>query len=218
MLLRNFTLLLLILLFWGCTSHPPVLPQTPMKGQTNSGFALSAENVIPVIWWKHGLNRYTEIGFKMGIPFSGTGIDFSRVLSKRDRKWEVLNIAYSLSPNSSFDLTYYVFKGRKERDGQLNPFKISWMGYRAMIIPNGYYDNPTIKGNQSTRFGLLTGRRFNYRWGAEIGYFHDFRSGFDSKNTDFPHKHEGWPTQFSTGVGFSLQFFMYLEPRIKKNI
>ena len=116
MLLRNFTLLLLILLFWGCTSHPPVLPQTPMKGQTNSGFALSAENVIPVIWWKHGLNRYTEIGFKMGIPFSGTGIDFSRVLSKRDRKWEVLNIAYSLSPNSSFDLTYYVFKGRKNRD------------------------------------------------------------------------------------------------------
>ena len=103
---QNFYLIFIILILFtvGCSSHPPVLPQIPVKGETNTGFSFSAENLIPVIWWRHGLNKYTDIGLKIGIPWSGTGIDINRVLKKRDRRWEVLNLAYSVSPNSSFRL------------------------------------------------------------------------------------------------------------------
>ena len=105
------TFIVLILFGVGCSSHPPVLPQVPVKGETNTGFSFSVENIIPVIWWRYGINKYTDIGLKIGMPVSGTGIDINRVLKKRDRRWEVLNLGYSLSPNSSFDLTYYMFKG-----------------------------------------------------------------------------------------------------------
>ena len=55
-----------------------------------------------------------------------------------------------------------------------------------------------------------------YRWGFELGYFHDPRAGFDD-NEDFPHKDpEGnWPTQFSKGAGLSAQLFLYLGPTKK---
>ena len=113
----------------------------PVKGQTNVGFSFAVENVIPVIWWRHGLNKYTDVGFKLGIPFSGTGVDISRILSKRDARWDMLNIAYSISPNSGFDFTYYMFKGIS-RMGKINPYKIGWTGFRTMIIPDGSYENP----------------------------------------------------------------------------
>ena len=109
-LLLNFTL---ITWFIGCSSHPPVLPQTPRDGVTNMGFQFSIENVIPVIWWKHGINDYTEIGFKLGMPLSGTGIDISRLLMKKEYRWDILNFAYSISPNPGFDLSYYMFKAKK---------------------------------------------------------------------------------------------------------
>ena len=219
MINQNLCLTFIILTLYGvgCSSHPPVLPQIPVKGETNTGFAFSAENVIPVMWWRHGLNKYTDIGFKLGIPFSGTGIDINRVLKKRDRRWEVLNLAYSFSPNSSFDLTYYMFKGSL-RDGKASPFNIGWTGFRGMIVPDGNYENPGPENDQSIRFGPLLGRRFGARWGFEIGYFHDFRAGFEVKNPDYPHKNpdNGWPTQFSKGTGLSAQLFMYLGPTNKK--
>ena len=110
------TLILLILaLFFGsgCSSHPPVLTKKKKKGETNMGFSFSAENIIPVIWWRYGINKYTDIGYRLGIPLSGTGIDFNRILMKKDYSWDVLNVAYNFSPNSSFDFTYYKFKGYK---------------------------------------------------------------------------------------------------------
>ena len=55
------------------------------------------------------------------------------------------------------------------------------------------------------------GRRFGARWGVELGYFHDFRAGFED-NEDFPHKDGRWATQFSKSTGISMQLFMYLEP------
>ena len=118
MRIQNLIILFIAIFLWGagCASHPPVLPQVPVEGETNMGFSFAAENVIPVIWWRHGLNQYTDIGFKLGIPLSGTGIDINRVLMKKDRRWDVLNLAYSYSPNSSFDFTYYMFKGSKRKD------------------------------------------------------------------------------------------------------
>jgi len=205
------------LLFTGCASHPPVVPQLPKEGETNMGISFSLENVIPVIWWRRALNNYTDVGFKLGIPFSGTGIDVSRVLMKKDRKWDVLNLAYSISPNPSFDLTYYMFKiHKKEKLSFLKPpLRTRWKALRCMMITNGTYDNPG--DDKSIRLGFLFGRRFGQKWGFETGYFHDFKAGWSSTK-EYPHKHPDnkWPTQFSRGVGVSMQLFLYL-PSLNKN-
>ena len=37
------TFIVLILFGVGCSSHPPVLPQVPVKGETNTGFSFSVE-------------------------------------------------------------------------------------------------------------------------------------------------------------------------------
>tara|TARA_B110000008_G_scaffold277310_1_gene318285 strand:- start:161 stop:814 length:654 start_codon:yes stop_codon:yes gene_type:complete len=206
---------LILLLFSGCASHAPVLPQTPKKGEINTGFTFSVENVIPVIWWRYGINKYTDIGYRLGIPLSGSGIDFNRILMKKEYSWDVLNTSYNFSPNSSFDFTYYKFKGYK-RKGQYSPFHIKWYAARAMIIPNGRYKERPDNDNQSIRFGVLFGRRFGQRWGVETGYFHDLKAGFDSKNDEYPHKYKNWPTQFSKGAGLSLQVFLYMGPKRDK--
>ena len=213
-----FFTILVFLCFEGCASHPPVLPQLPKEGKTNMGFAFSAENIIPVIWWKHAINNYTEIGYRLGIPLSGSGIDISRVLMKTKYKWDVLNLAYNIAPNSSFDLSYYIFKAKKSEKVDFGevPLKTKWKGFRCMIIPDGIWKES--KDNQSIRFGLFYGRRFGERWGAETGYFHDFKGGFDPKNKKYPHIDNNWPTQFSRGTGFSLQLFLYLPSnKSKKN-
>ncbi len=215
MINRNILILSFIIILWigGCASHPPVLPQIPKEGVTSTGFSFSVENVIPVIWWKYGLNNYTEVGFKLGIPLSGTGIDISRVLMKKKYKWDVLNLAYSYSPNPSFDLSYYMFKRKKSEElnfGEI-PLKTKWKGFRCMIIPDGLWDESD--DNQSIRFGFIYGRRFGSRWGFETGYFHDFKGGFDPENKKYPHKWKNWPTQFSRGTGFSMQLFLYLPSK-----
>lgn len=216
MSIYKLTLFCIILsfIFSGCASHAPVFPQTPKKGETNMGFSFSAENVIPVIWWRYGLNKYTDIGYRLGIPLSGSGFDVNRVLMKKEYSWDVLNTSYNFSPNSSFDFTYYKFKGYKRR-GQYSPFRIKWYGIRSMIIPQGRYKNRPDNDNQSIRFGLLFGRRLSPRWGFETGYFHDLKAGFDPKNKDYPHKYKNWPTQFSRGAGLSFQVFLYMEKKNK---
>jgi len=194
----------------GCASHAPVLPQNPKSGVANMGFQFSVENVIPVIWWKYGINDYTEFGFKMGMPISGAGVDISRVLMKKDYRWDVLNLAYNYAPNPSFDLSYYMFKAKKSEKVKIGefPLKTKWRGFRCMIIPDGTYKE--IEDNQSIRFGFLFGRRLGSRWGFETGYFHDFKGGFNPANEKYPHKANKWPTQFSRGAGVSMQLFFYL--------
>ena len=231
MMKRNLIIFLIAIILWGsgCASHPSVFPQMPEKGVTNMGFTFSVENLIPVIWARHGLGQYTDLGIRVGIPFSGTGIDLNRVLFKRDRKWDVFNVAYNLAPNSSFDFTYYKFKGAK-RITKKNPFGVAWTGYRCMLIPKG------VSGGQSVRFGMLYGRRLSKKWGFEVGYFHDFRSmpfskvmtsNWDPTDTTivndygygykkYPHEYEGLPSEYSRAAGMSLQFFMYLGPTKKK--
>ena len=223
-------LALIFILFFGsyCASHPPVLPQTPRKGEINRGFSFALENVVPVMWWRYGLSKYSDFGLRIGIPISGSGIDFNRILYKKDEKWEVINLAYNFTQNKSFDLTYYKFKG-VERNKEFNPLLIKWSGYRLMYIPVG------ISGGTSVRFGYLTGQRISRRWGYELGYFHDFRSmpiskvigGSDAKGSwdphdeaikeeygdayvDYPHEYQGLPSEFSRGTGLSFQVFMYL--------
>lgn len=176
------------------------------------GFSFSAENVIPVIWWRYGINKYTDIGYRLGIPLSGSGVDLNRVLMKKEYSWDVLNTSYNFSPNSSFDFTYYKFKGYKKK-GQYSPFRIKWYGIRSMIIPQGRYKDRPDNDNQSIRFGFLFGRRLGQRWGFETGYFHDLKAGFNPKNKDYPHKYENWPTQFSRGAGLSLQVFLYMQQK-----
>ena len=231
MMKRNLIIFLIAIILWGsgCASHPSVFPQMPEKGVTNMGFTFSVENLIPVIWARHGLGQYTDLGIRVGIPFSGTGIDLNRVLFKRDRKWDVFNVAYNLAPNSSFDFTYYKFKGAK-RITKKNPFGVAWTGYRCMLIPKG------VSGGQSVRFGMLYGRRLSTKWGFEVGYFHDFRSmpfskvmtsNWDPTDTTivndygygykkYPHEYEGLPSEYSRATGMSLQLFMYLGPKNKK--
>ena len=231
MMKRNLIIFLIAIILWGsgCASHTSVFPQMPEKGVTNMGFTFSVENLIPVIWARHGLGQYTDLGIRVGIPFSGTGIDLNRVLFKRDRKWDVFNVAYNLAPNSSFDFTYYKFKGAK-RITKKNPFGVAWTGYRCMLIPKG------VSGGQSVRFGMLYGRRLSTKWGFEVGYFHDFRSmpfskvmtsNWDPTDTTivndygygykkYPHEYEGLPSEYSRAAGMSLQFFMYLGPTKKK--
>ena len=231
MMKRNLIIFLIAIILWGsgCASHPSVFPQMPEKGVTNMGFTFSVENLIPVIWARHGLGQYTDLGIRVGIPLSGTGIDLNRILFKRGRKWDVFNVAYNLAPNSSFDFTYYKFKGAK-RITKKNPFGVAWTGYRCMLIPKG------VSGGQSVRFGMLYGRRLSTKWGFEVGYFHDFRSmpfskvmtsNWDPTDTTivndygygykkYPHEYEGLPSEYSRAAGMSLQFFMYLGPTKKK--
>jgi hypothetical protein len=215
----------------SCASHPSVLPQTPKKGEVNSGFSFSLENIVPVMWWRYGLSKYADVGLRVGIPISGSGIDFNRILYKKDERWEVINFAYNFTQNQSFDLTYYSFKG-VQRNKIFNPALIKWNGYRLMYIPKG------ISGGTSIRLGFLTGQRISKRWGYEVGYFHDFRSmplskvigGSDAKGSwdpndqavideygdaykSYPHQHYGLPSEYSRGTGLSFQIFMYLEKK-----
>ena len=228
------TLIFILYFGNGCASHPPVLPQTPKKGEINSGFSFSLENIVPVMWWRYGLSKYSDVGLRIGIPISGSGIDFNRILYKKEQRWEVINIAYNLTQNQSFDLTYYRFKG-VERNKIFNPLLIKWTGYRLMYIPKG------VSGGTSVRMGFLIGQRLSRRWGYEMGYFHDFRSmplskviggsnGLGSwdpadstvKNEygdaylNYPHQYESLPSEYSRGTGLSVQVFMYLGEKLDK--
>ena len=62
------------------------------------------------------VGKYSDVGLRLGIPISGSGIDFNRILYKKDQKWEVINLAYNFTQNKSFDLTYYRFRGVKREE------------------------------------------------------------------------------------------------------
>ena len=225
----KLSILLILVILWGsgCASHPPVLPKEITKGDTHMGFTFSIENVIPVAWVRRGLNQYTDIGLRLGLPISGSGIDINRILFKKDRKWDALNLAYNIAPNSSIDFTYYKFKqAKKTKKGK--SLGVSWRGYRGMYIPVG------VSKGESLRFGFLYGRRIGEKYGIELGYFHDFRSipikelftinwdpyEFDLENDtgykNYEHKYNGFPSEYSRLTGLSFQLFMYLGQMDKK--
>ena len=103
--LKCISLLLLV----SCASHPTINPHLPEPGKVKKGYALSTENVFPYLWIRKGLSDKSEIGFRIGLPVYGSGVDYSRVVYKKDNKWDLINLAWSLNPNYNIDATYYKF-------------------------------------------------------------------------------------------------------------
>ena len=79
MRLIPFSILLFFLLF-GCASHPIINPHLPKAGKSKKGYALSIENVAPVMWYRVGISDKSELGLRIGLPIYGTGLDYSRVV------------------------------------------------------------------------------------------------------------------------------------------
>ena len=213
------------LFLFGCASHPTINPHLPEPGKVKKGYALSMENVFPYLWIRKGLTDKSEIGFRIGLPIYGTGIDYSRVVYQKENKWDLINLAWSLNPNFNFDATYYKFKTKKGNDGFL---KSRWWGLRGMFIQNG------ITNHASNRFGLLMGFQGNARWGMEFGYFHDPTSmpitellnpkwdptaeGASPRFADKPMKDSatGFPSEYSRITGLSISIFFDLDAPKKK--
>ncbi len=232
MIIRNLFVLSIaaLILASGCASHPAIQPKLAEEGKTEMGFSLSIENVIPVIWYRRGLNKNTDVGLRIGIPLSGTGVDINRVLFRNDRKWDILNLAYSFNPNSNYDLTYMKFSRAKKESRGILP--ISWLGFRIMIIPNGVVRQRDTKGlyGPSTRAGLLYGRQISRKWGIEFGYYHDFQAmpiskvfsfdwdpnspktveEFGDSYVNYPPVNKGFPSEYSRLTGLSFQIYMYI--------
>ena len=176
------------LFFSGCASHPVVHPGSLKKDEQVWGFSIAAENIFPVMWFRKGLDQNTELGYRIGLPIYGSGVDLSRVVMRKENTWDVMNFAWSLNPNKNFDVTYFRFK--ESAGGLLSKLKrkkkssnsISWKGARFMFIPDGI----TPDNRSSMRVGILRGGKISEKFGYEIGYFHDFNSMplskvFDSK-------------------------------------
>ena len=220
--LKCISLLILV----SCASHPTINPHLPEPGKVKKGYALSSENVFPYLWIRKGLSDKSEIGFRVGLPVYGSGIDYSRVVYKKDNKWDLINLAWSLNPNYNIDATYYKFKTKKGNNGFL---KSRWWGLRAMIIQNG------ITNHNSNRLGILMGFQGNPKWGIEFGYFHDPTSmpiteifnpkwnptaeGVSPRFIDKPLKDSatGFPSEYSRLTGLSLSIFFDLDAPKKKN-
>ena len=142
------------------------------------------------------------------------------VVYNKENKWDMINFAWSLNPNSNLDFTYYKFRTKKSQSGFL---KSRWVGLRSMIIPKG------ITGGASNRFGFLMGFQRNPKWGIEIGYFHDpttipfsqiLSTNWDTNDPNIneryrqkPTKDEmtGFPSEFSRLTGLSFSIFFDLD-------
>jgi len=216
--------LTLVSLYLGCAAHPTIADHTLKKGEKYYGYTLSTENIFPVMFYRFGLSDVSDLGLRVGVPIYGSGIDYSRTLFEKGKKRDVLNVGWSLSPNSSYDFTYFKFRdGKKEGD------TIYW-AFRSMIIPDGSY----AESGQSTRIGFLLGLYRKSRFGIEAGYFHDFASmpitklfsSFDYSDTttwgtrflDYPHVSDGGlPTEYSRLTGLSLRVSFNLSAKKEEN-
>ena len=212
-------------LLYSCASHPIVNPHLPETGKVKKGYAISVENVAPFLWYRFGISDKSELGVRVGLPIYGSGIDYSRLLYKKQNKWDMLNLAWSLNPNYNLDATYYKFKTKKT---DTNFLKSRWLGFRMMSIQKG------LTGGTSNRFGFLFGIQSSPRWGIEFGYFHDpssipitdifnFKWNPSSiQNNDRyskkPIKDEssGMPSEFSRVTGLSFSVFFDLDAPKKK--
>lgn len=211
---NGIILLLAIALFSGCATHPTISPKRLQVGESKYGYTLSIENVFPYMWYRKGISEVSDIGFRVGLPVYGTGIDYSRVLYSKDNKWDVLNFSWSMNPNYNMDFTYYKFK-------ETGKNRYRWWGFRGMYIPEG------IMGNTSTRIGVLYGRQIKDKMGFEFGYYHDFSSmplssvvdpnwAWNSDENiarygDTPHVSDaGIPSEFSRMTGLSMLVYFQL--------
>ena len=242
----SILLLILGIFITGCASHPVVHPGQLRKNERVYGYALSAENIIPILWFRRGLDADTEIGYRVGLPISGSGVDLSRVLTRRENKWDVVNLAWSLTPNNNYDITYYRFKEKERSSGIFKKKKkkkssrVSWNGGRFMVIPDGVSKDK----KPSLRFGFLKGGKLSDRFGYEIGYYHDFNAmplsevfnpdwnktgensrldsewegRYDEYDPMYPgNKKGGTPSEYSRMTGLSIQLFYYLGRFDKKD-
>ena len=216
--------LALVSFYLGCAAHPTVADHTLKKGEKYYGYTLSTENIFPVMFYRFGLSDVSDLGLRVGVPIYGSGIDYSRTLFEKGKKRDVLNLGWSLSPNTNYDFTYYKF-----RDGKKKGDTFYW-AFRGMVIPVGSYK----ESGPSTRIGFLMGLFRKSKFGLEAGYFHDFASmpltkiyipswdeyvkeNEEYSRFDIPHKSPGgWPTQHSRLVGFSLRITFPLGPKVEK--
>lgn len=205
-----------LLFLWGCAAHPTISPVPLKHGETYTGITFSVENVFPVFVYRKGLSDISDVGFRVGLPIYGSGVDYSRIVFQRGDIYDVINIGFSWTPNSNLDLTYYTVKTFPKKPG--NAF---YTGFRGMYIPNG------ISDRESVRVGMLVGISIEEKWGLELGYFHDFDKGQpieylfspEPKNdprypavTDY-----GLPSENSRLVGLSLQLSLNTKIFSKKD-
>ncbi len=216
----------------ACATHPTISPIPLKQGETYTGITLSAENVMPMIFFRRGLTDSWDLGLRVGLPIYGSGIDVSRLLVEKNERSDVLNLAYSFNPNHNLDFTYYRVSHRTKVNKEKNSAvrRLRYYGLRGMVILNGISDDH----RSSTRFGILIGgapaikgedlenlpRIYRFQW--EIGYFHDFSSMpiravlsplpfdedhelWDERFADYPHTWHGLPSEHSRLTGLSLR-------------
>ncbi len=218
-LIRNHcstpAIVFLTAVIFGCSAHPTVADHTLKKGEKYYGYTLSLENVFPVVFYRFGLTDVSDLGLRVGIPIYGSGIDYSRVLYEKERRRDVLNLGWSLTPNMNFDFTYYKFMHSRKQGNSM------YWALRSMYIPKG-----VIPGS-SMRLGVIFGIYRKGRIGIEGGYLHDFSSmpihklftaTWDETNPDWNPKYAdfplvsagGLPTEHSRITGLSLRLSVAL--------
>jgi len=201
--------------FTGCAAHPAISPIPLKAGQTYSGITLSAETIVPVFVYRKGISDDSDFGVRIGLPFYGSGLDYSRVVFRHKRFFDILNVGFSLTPNSCFDMTYYTV-----RLLPVKPKNSYYTAFRIMYIPSGITDQ------RSVRVGFLGGLNFASLWGLEVGYFHDFDKGQPIEYLLSPQPHNesrypavtdfGFPSEHSRLVGLTCQ--LNLSTRIFSNL
>ncbi|HOG74694.1 MAG: hypothetical protein KA076_06275 [Candidatus Marinimicrobia bacterium] len=200
----------------ACATHPTISPVPLKPGETYTGVTFSVENVAPIFVYRRGVSERSDIGFRVGLPVYGSGIDFSYLLFHHDNIADVLNLSFSVNPNSNLDMTYYSVRTFPSKPGNA-----LYTGFRLMYIPRG------ITGGNSLRVGFLGGLSFSKKVGLEIGYFHDFDKGqpiehifdWDSYNPErYPATTEyGFPTEYSRLTGISCQLSLSMQIFGKKS-
>jgi len=215
----------------ACATHPSISPIPLKQGETYMGYTLSAENVLPMLFFRQGLTDNWDLGLRLGLPIYGSGIDISRLPVEKNERSDVLNLACSLNPNYNLDFTYYRVSHRTKVNLEKNIAvrRLRYYGLRGMVILNG------IGKGRSARIGILIGgapavrgedpenlpRFYRFQW--EIGYFHDFNSMplravfsslpfneqhelWDDKYAGYPHTTKsGLPSEHSRLTGLSVR-------------
>ena len=59
----------------GCASHPVVHPGSLKKNEQVWGYALAAENIFPVVWFRKGLDQNTELGYRFCLLYTSDAAD-----------------------------------------------------------------------------------------------------------------------------------------------